>query len=340
MKKKLLMLVVAVISATATFAQNNSIATLNHGGNISVFYGLEALKQAFASAEAGDAITLSSGKFNAVDITKPVILRGAGMSTLSDSISSHEPTIIQGNFNINISDTISGRLMIESIYSNSTITNSGALKSAQFMKCRFNTFNQSSSGKMTATSFIHCRISNQFKATKADIVSDATFINSIIRQPYCSSSFNIEFDNCFIRMGGTIEICDKAYYKNTIIHSIASGAIPSSCRAVNSVCIGTSIFGNMSSINSTNKYVADKTTLFKSYNVVSNNSIADVTTFELTDTAAATYLGTDGTQVGIYGGNLPYDENPIVPQITKCNVASKSTADGKLSVDIEVKAAE
>ena len=52
----------------------------------------------------------------------------------------------------------------------------------------------------------------------------------------------------------------------------------------------------------------------------------------------STWLGDDGTQVGIYGGFLPFDPTPTNPQITKFNVASKTTADGKLSVDIEVKA--
>lgn len=61
---------------------------------------------------------------------------------------------------------------------------------------------------------------------------------------------------------------------------------------------------------------------------------------ELTDEAKTKYLGTDGTEVGIYGGSLPFVSRPSNPQITKLNVASKSTADGKLSVDIEVKAAE
>ena len=68
--------------------------------------------------------------------------------------------------------------------------------------------------------------------------------------------------------------------------------------------------------------------------------VSDNETYELTETAKATYLGTDGTQVGIYGGMLPFDTTPSNPRITKCNVAAKSTADCKLSVDIEVKAAE
>lgn len=64
------------------------------------------------------------------------------------------------------------------------------------------------------------------------------------------------------------------------------------------------------------------------------------TFYELTDEAKRQYVGNDGKELGIYGGNLPWDSHILTPQITKCNVAAKTTADGKLSVDIEVKAAE
>ena len=67
---------------------------------------------------------------------------------------------------------------------------------------------------------------------------------------------------------------------------------------------------------------------------------SDTQTFELTEEAKTKYLGTDGTEVGIYGGLLPYNSTPSYPQITKMNVANKTTADGKLSVEIEVSATE
>jgi hypothetical protein len=138
----------------------------------------------------------------------------------------------------------------------------------------------------------------------------------------------------------------NAYYKNCIIQTTkwndADMQLPASCVAYNCIGIGSasSVFTNMAAKNSTNKYVSINN-VFKTYNVTSDGTyINDSETFELTETAKTTYLGTDGTEVGIYGGNLAYDENPTIPQITKCNVAAKSTADGKLSVDIEVKAAE
>lgn len=124
-----------------------------------------------------------------------------------------------------------------------------------------------------------------------------------------------------------------------------SYCIPSSCVAVN--CIGCSsngsisssyndIFYYMSSKNSTNKNIAKPSSALKT----GGFDYTDNEMFELTDAAKTQYLGADGKEVGIYGGNLPYEEDPTTPQITKCNVAAKSTADGKLSVDIEVKAAE
>ncbi len=61
------------------------------------------------------------------------------------------------------------------------------------------------------------------------------------------------------------------------------------------------------------------------------------TFYQLTDDAKK-YLGSDGTEVGIYGGSLPFDPTPTNPQIVKFNVAPKTTADGKLSIDIEVNA--
>ena len=47
------------------------------------------------------------------------------------------------------------------------------------------------------------------------------------------------------------------------------------------------------------------------------------------------YIGADGTQVGLYGG-IGFDLVPSILQITKCEVAPRSTTDGKLSVKIEV----
>lgn len=72
--------------------------------------------------------------------------------------------------------------------------------------------------------------------------------------------------------------------------------------------------------------------LFKNY----DGNFNDATTFELTDEAKSLYKGDDGTEVGMYGGNMPFSARTNSPKVTKFNVAQKTTVDGKLSVDFEV----
>lgn len=347
--KKLFSFISMFCMSMIVFAQGSLLATLSHDGNISAFYGASALKSAVAAAESGDVITLSSGQFSATNITKPITLRGAGMSVSTDSLNAHEATIIQGSFSINIADSLEGRLAMEGLYFNHSITYSGVLNNAQFLKCRFLNFTAGTNALSRNTSFIHCRIYNGYTQVGA---SNAFFINCAVGCPESTStSSSIEFSNCFIKFDyGSVSYASEvinAYYKNCIIQTVhptsaASSRIPGNCTAYYCVGLGDKeIFGNIEGKNSTNKYVSDIKSVFKTYTTTSYNTyIQDKYSFELTDAAAAKYLGTDGTQVGIYGGNLVYDEDPTIPQITKCNVAAKSTADGKLSVDIEVKAAE
>ena len=58
--------------------------------------------------------------------------------------------------------------------------------------------------------------------------------------------------------------------------------------------------------------------------------------YQLKEEVNTSLLGNDGTEVGIYGGMLPYNPRPSYMRIKHCNVAPRSTVDGKLSVDIEV----
>ena len=60
--------------------------------------------------------------------------------------------------------------------------------------------------------------------------------------------------------------------------------------------------------------------------------------YRLTSTAAAQYLGTDNTQVGLYGTDNPFTNVPTNPQITSKEVAKETDANGKLSVKFTVEA--
>lgn len=335
MKKLFLSLVAALLAATATFAQSSLLATLSHNGAITTYYGASALRDAYAKAVVGDIITLSSGTFTAVDIKKAITLRGAGTGV--DNLTQAEPTIIQGDFTI---QTDKPKLTtIEGIYSNNTVTFYNS--NITFLKSRFKIIQSYySSDDSSILSFIHCRITELLRIPSYCYTS-VSCVNSIIIFPenkdYGTSNF--EFNNCIVYRGKWAgQDLYRATFKNSILIVTTAVAMESSNLFNNTLGLYTdgtaNIFSN--STNSTNTQVKGFSTVFKTF----TSSYSDSETFELTDAAKAKYLGKDGTQVGIYGGNMPFDGTPTNPQITKCNVAAKTTADGKLSVDIEVQSAQ
>lgn len=325
--KKFIVLFVAVMAmfATTAKAQSSLLATLNHEGTISTFYGTNALQQAHAAAADGDVITLSSGTFQSVNITKAVTLRGAGM--VLDAATQTEPTVLANEFTIDIPDETTQRLTIEGIYTNQYVSIK-KLKNAMFLKDRFRYFSFPESAYGKDLTFIHCRITERYNGTDYSNNS-AVFQNCIVRDMHGN---NYIFNNCLFLEANNLH-CGNSEYRNCII--LGSNNANSSSTYYNNLYCKYSSAVKFNVTNNTNVEVAEDNEAIK--NLFGNS---DDNEYKLTEAAKALIKGTDGTEVGIYGGSLPYDPTPTNPQISKFNVAAKTTADGKLSVDIEVKSAE
>lgn len=325
--KKFIVLFVAVMAmfATTAKAQSSLLATLNHEGTISTFYGTNALQQAHAAAADGDVITLSSGTFQSVNITKAVTLRGAGM--VLDAATQTEPTVLANDFTIDIPDETTQRLTIEGIYTNQMVR-INKLKNAMFLKDRFRYFAFPGSAYGKDLTFIHCRITERYNGTDYSNNS-AVFQNCIVRDMHGN---NYIFNNCLFLEANNLH-CGNSEYRNCII--LGSNYTNSSSTYYNNLYCKFSSDVKFNVTNNTNVEVAKDNEAIK--NLFGNS---DDNEYKLTEAAKALIKGTDGTEVGIYGGSLPYDPTPTNPQISKFNVAAKTTADGKLSVDIEVKSAE
>lgn len=322
MRKRIFFALLAVVLCTmGASAQSSLLATLNHEGTISTFYGTGALQEAYNAAAHGDVITLSSGSFLGTDIQKAITLRGAGMAV--DTVSHTEPTVISNDFTINVSDTLSHRFTMEGIYSNQEIKIS-CLQNAMFLKCRFKSvaYTDFRNSKMKDLNFIHCRIAERFSLPSN---GSAAFVNSIVLGTFQYDNAVYSFTNCYV---DNVNLAHSEY-KNCIIKENAYGQ--SSSTYYNNLWL-CSDGSDLNSPNNTNVKInpTDERVSFLNVDYSDNND------YVLTDAVRALIKGTDGTEVGIHGGSLPYDPTPTNPQITKFNVASKSTADGKLSVDIEV----
>lgn len=327
--KKLFLLLVALVSATMSFAQSTLVATLTHGEKITMYYGNYALRDAYNASVSGDVINLSGGAFQAVDIKKAVTVRGTGIDV-------QDPTYIINEFEINIPTADTKRFSMEGIRCTQNVRIDGQFANPYFVKCEFvsiQVLNWNSIIK-NAT-FINCKITGEFNSYETNVNSTKQFINCFIGW-FNNNSMNnsASFINCVIK---DPDYTQNSQFVNCILYTIEypNTSIHSTSTAKNCVAVKYTNFFKDSPATSGCK-TANFGDVFKTF----KGSYSDSETFELTDAAKTKYLGTDGTQVGIYGGLLPYTSTPSYPQITKMNVANKTTADGKLSVEIEVSAAE
>lgn len=326
-KTFILALLALVLCGARAVAQSSLMATLSHDGQISTFYGASALQQAHEAADHGDVITLSSGSFAGVDITKAVTIRGAGMEV--DTVHAIDPTVITEDFNIDIADSVTNILTMEGVYHNQEIE-IGNLKNAMFLKCRFYRFGKGTTAEQSSLkdlNFVNCRIASRYSDGSG---GSASFINSIVYGIFGQYG-NYSFINSIL-FGE--DYVNDSEFKNCILVEVGSN---SSCSYYNNLFINNFTGGGISDIpNTTNVHLnmgdARIANLLGDY--------SDSNPYMLTEEAKNILKGTDGTEVGIYGGNIPYDATPTNPRITKFEVSPKTTAEGKLSVDIEVNGGE
>ena len=227
-KTFILALLALVLCGARAVAQSSLMATLSHDGQISTFYGASALQQAHEAADHGDVITLSSGSFAGLNMTKAVTIRGAGMEV--DTVHAIDPTVITEDFNIDIADSVTNILTMEGIYHNQQIK-IGNLKNAMFLKCRFNHFRSTNSNTsiMKDLNFINCRIAYGFFGCNA---GSASFINSVVRRAeflgsdmgnyslvnsivFGTDFHDSEFKNCILVDVNSSS--DNSYYNNLFI---------------------------------------------------------------------------------------------------------------------------
>ena len=328
MKKLLLFLTLNLLGIIGVFAQSTLVGTLSHDGEVTVFYGADALIKAHAAAEPGDVITLSSGSFTGLTITKAVTIRGAGMfpeengTIITNSIESSQ------NVNINVVPS-SSHLNLEGLYFSCNVIVYGA-DSPTFNKCQFGrSFSRqtsSTSRAFTSPTYINCFFIGEPTLWCDDYSTFfACYFDSKISYGSMSS---YTFTNCILN--NTYSISNHCVVNNSIILSKKNDFSINSSAVIRSSKVCSEKGDCLKYCTSIDTEVLPfETECFK-----------EGTRYELKDELVKTWLGDDGTQVGIYGGPIPFDPTPTNPQITKFNVANKTSADGKLSVDIEVSAAQ
>lgn len=327
MKKLFLLLTVVMAFAFSAKAHVSSVATLSHEGKVVVFYSANALKEAYEAAVNGDVITLSAGSFESPgEIKKNITIRGAGMMYEDDSNTKFEDnlTIIHNEFSLwtnEANDTIH-QFVAEGLFFTGDVSLYDT-NNSMIAKCRLKKLYGNKRGTIRNVKILHSIL------VDCDICDgDYIISNSYLKTDRIDGNMTVQ--NCVIEGGGNLGCI---YFYGLMANSILinnSHINTNSAVVRNCICIGSNsnfFTQDKKVVSYENQVFSEDTEIFKE----------GTTTYELTDANKMAWLGSDGTEIGMHGGQLPFTTQLSNPQITKFEVASKTDSEGKLSVNIEVK---
>ncbi len=319
-------------------ATDVQMATLQHGNEVKVFYGWNALKDAYtAAADSGDVITLSAGTFSGLTIQKSLTIIGNGF--VRDEEKGIYPTVIEDGMHFSSRDLVNedGETIKDAI------GYSGTRLEGLYIKTRDNSnfdFQVLGAKYISGFEIVKCYIGTRSKIHAN--ISNLTIRQSVFRD---ISWNNQEVENLYIE-GSYIE---NWYYLNSsstvnIDHSLIDWNYLSQGTVTNSILRGAN-----SNVTANNCIFIESTPTVLGTGNWFNKKLAGIFEEEMTNMNwdgvktfklkyPQTYVGTDGTEVGLYGGTYPFNPTPTVPQIKESEIDTKVAADGKLKVRITVEA--
>ena len=301
------------------------VATLQHEGNISAFYGSNALAEAYDAAVDGDTITLTSGSFNGCDFGKAITVHGAGC--VMDTIAGTAPTVIGSSIMRANNSTIP--LSFEGLCIIGDGISSYGSNNVVFRKCYARITSRWGNDHTYNLQLIDCIVNDLMLSG-----TSATIINSVVKiESYVQEDLNAPntIYNSVLLCGSNIHLNNS-----TIVNSIiATGENNSVSNTVFNNCIGiklgeTSLFEGQ--FNDSNMDVDSFEDVFETF----TGTLVYDNVYQLKEEIVNTFLGNDGTEVGIYGGMMPYNTRLSYMIMKHCNVAGRTTEDNKLSVEIEL----
>lgn len=307
MRKITLVLSALMLCVMVNAQSSTQVATLKHDSTLMAFYGSNAFVDACNAADTGDVITLSKGVYNPPTIRKKLTIRGVGME--------YDGTQVTGACDI-YSDSIN----MEGLYFTGTL---------QFRSnCYIYMSHVSIKGFYLGTlGYVRGAVNNCRIAYINGSNVNITYVNSSLQS---CSVFSGTCVNCIVK-GYKLQ----GVYENCILitsqrgYDLFDGGTTTSN---NCIAYNPDNYSTSGGVNTNLRIVHSG--LFKDYQNVGSTSVS-FQSFELTDSAKTAYLGGDSTQVGLYGGFLPFTKYSV-PRISQLSVSRSTTADGKLSVSVTI----
>lgn len=309
--KKILFFATMLFCASAVMAQNEAVtATLQHGETVQVFNGASALVNANEAAVDGDIITLSEGVFNTITITKSITIYGAGFE--ADETTGTAVSTINGTVGLGVSGQTLTGIHLEGLNINGNLNIGAGATDAPVSNL---TLTKVSTGQVYPQSsfslayFDQCILRGGIDAPvwSASVVADNLLITNCFLSGRIGNlvSGNVKIDHCVLGDFNFFEIPASVLVTNTVMYypSMWAYAMPSHVIIRNCICPQT--------INGENIYQVELGDIFTD---APDASYSPTRTFELQQPTE--WLGTDGTEIGIRGGN-GWNKVPATPVVKK-----------------------
>ena len=340
MKTKIILILFVLISINLNLLNAQRTVALHSATGVKMFSGINPFVDAYNAAENGDTIYLPGGTFTSSPIDKQLFIYGAGYHP--DSTVVTLPTYITSD--INPGGNADG-LVVEGVVfaSGPNINHDVSASNMTFRRCRFNeniSFNGNATpaGLSTGNMFAECLFMKTMELSNA---ANCLFSNNIFIESVNNSKSNTFKNNIFLRN----ELCFNQVNNNDISNNVF-------IFTSNDWLVG-GYYGSNGNIFNNNLLVA-ATPNYGNNPIISNNYtgvaqadiFVDQTEYAFSYTHnyhlknPASYPGSDGSQVGIYGGMFPFKTAsvPSNPHIQSKSIASETNSAGELQIQIRVQA--
>jgi hypothetical protein len=347
--KKLVLMFVALFTMSASVFADGLTATLQQGDVMTPFYGVNAFQEAYAAAQDGAVITLSSGKFNDVStVSKQITVIGAFAFDATSTETTFLGSITVATHNVKF----------EGIYFTGTVTlgtsSLSNITNCTLKRCWVET-SLTGSYKHDNTLVDQCVIKKENAMSKSSnyCIKNSTIgyfagMNTTTNLAYITNCVVWEFVHYYYNKGyiqNTTYQCPYAFYKNNYLGiyktetSSQTISFTSPSEFYNNMFCQTYMRQDYQD-SEPYSYLNSITLNFASGCVNDGNIKGDQkfkNFFEYPAHPVDAPIGSDGTAVGPYGGT-GFSEYPAIPRIISKTIDSNSDAEGKINVKITVKA--
>ena len=315
MKKTIYAIAMMLMTGISAFSQTEDTKViLQSGANTTIYDGTQ-ISTAIGAANKGDILYLSEGTYDSFTIDKEILVRGVG-----------ENTWIEGDVTIAIPNNATlTQAVLEGVNVSGTINitqpaTNLIIRNTKVMDVKVN-------GALSNGLIDRCWITGTF--TMNNNTDDTTVKNSKV---LFISAGSLTYNKC------TFLNCNIAKRANETTAAVFTNCIIGGVCYYSSEGLGTmksSVFTN-TLFNTHYGSIDSSSSQTNCYFVSDYNGACDDSTLESRKDLSE-YRGTDGTEVGVYGGTTPFTLDPQVAKVTESTFTVDTDAK-KLTVKLKVAA--